>query len=70
MKKRVNEGLSELGLGHHAVFCHAGVLEILLNDMGFFGVEIENCGILGVKVDKNGCPVSVLGFWSPQYVKH
>lgn len=70
MRKRVNAGLKEFGLGHHAVFCHAGVLEVLLNEMGFFGIEIENCGMMGVKVDKRGCPVNVMGFWSPVYRKH
>lgn len=70
MKKRVAEGLSEIGKGHHALFCHAGVLEILLNEMGFFGMEINNCGMLGVKVDNKGLPLETLGFWSPKYLDH
>lgn len=70
MRDRVVDGLGELGNGHHALFCHAGVMEVLLNDMGFFGIEIENCGMLGVKVNSGGSPVDTLGYWSPVYVNH
>lgn len=70
MRNRVVDGLKEFGPGHHALFCHAGVMEVLLNDMGFFGIEIDNCGMMAVRVNSSGSPVHTMGYWSPEYVDH
>lgn len=66
MTIRLNKGYSELETGgSHLLFCHAGVVQIALLELGIQDFMIDNCGVVSFNVGEFGHPIEFLGYWDP-----
>ena len=66
MKQRLNWGYSELAQGEsHLVFCHAGVVQNALIQLGITDLMVDNCGVASFNVNSKGKPINMIGYWDP-----
>lgn len=66
MTKRINSGYSELKQGEsHLLFCHAGVVQNALIQLGITDLMVDNCGISSFHVNSEGKPIELIGYWDP-----
>ena len=63
--QRATAGLRDLdGSKNNVLVAHYGLLHVLLNNMGYFGMHIDTGDCLHIDVDQDGYPHELKGYWA------
>ena len=63
--ERIGAGFGELEAGkNNVIVAHYGVLNVLLHQLGFFGVQISTGDCLHLDVAQDGTPHQLVGYWA------